>query len=196
MSNPVFFEDFSSSASLADQRGGGQSDPLEGYEVGYKAGWDDAVAAHQESKAHLSAVLSQNLEQAEFTLIEAQTELLKSIKPVLDEITGTLLPGLSNAALRTLIADEISQLLKEFTPKDVSIVVSEQDEAPVAAVLNETRALSEISLTTKSTLSEGQSYISCATQQSKIDVKQAITDIQSTIENFLSQPVLERSDAV
>ncbi len=196
MSNQVFFEDFSGSAGPSDPRGGSQSDPLEGYEVGYKAGWDDAVAAHQESKAHLSAVLSQNLEQTEFTLIEAQQEILKSIKPVLDEVTSTLLPGLSNTALRTLIAEEISQLLKEYAPKEVSIVVSEPDEAPVAALLNETRALSEISLDTKSTISEGQAYISCASQQSKIDVKQAITDIQSTIENFLSQPILERSDAV
>ena len=196
MSNPVFFEDFSTGASTVSHNGTGSADPLEGYETGYKAGWDDAVKAQLDSKAHLSTVLTQNLEQTEFTLVEAQAEILKAVKPVLDEITATLLPGLSNTALRTLISEEISALLKEYAPKDISIIVSEQDESPVAALLNSTRALSEISLTAKATIGEGQAYISCASQQNKIDVKQAIGDIQKTIETFLTQPVLERADAV
>ncbi|MGB7317237.1 MAG: hypothetical protein WBC85_04650, partial [Planktotalea sp.] len=108
MNKSAIFEDFSAGPGAIEPRGSAQSDPLEGFEAGYKAGWDDAVAAQQGSQAHLSTVLAQNLEQAEFTLIEAQTEVLKSVKPVLNEITATLLPGLSSAALRALISEEIS----------------------------------------------------------------------------------------
>ena len=196
MSSSVIFEDFSLGPIAKPTHGSASADPLEEYETGYKAGWDDAVSAHQDSKTHLSTVLAQNLEQVEFTLIEAKADLLSSLRPIFEEITSTLIPGLANTALRTLIADEIEALLKECAPEDVSILVCEQDEAPVAALLNSTRALSEISLQVKSTLSEGQAYVSCANKQSKIDVKKAIGDIQSTIAAFLNQPREERADAV
>jgi flagellar biosynthesis/type III secretory pathway protein FliH len=194
MSTPVFFEDFSGGQN-APQRGSSQtSDPLEGYELGYKAGWDDAVKAHQESQTHLSTVLAQNLEQIEFSLVEAQTDILKSMKPVFNEITSTLLPGLSDSALRALIAEEIANLLKEHVPNSISIIVSEQDEAPVAALLNSTRELSEVSLISKASLSDGQAYISCADQNRKIDVGEAIGDIQIKIQDFLKQPELEQAN--
>ena len=188
--------EFSSGTRKATQPGSQDGDPLEGYEVGYKAGWDDAVSANLDSKSHLATALAQNLEQVEFTLVEAQASILKAVKPVFEEITATLLPGFSNEALRALIAEEMSALLKDHMPQEVSIVVSESDEAPVAALLNSTRSLSEISLTAKSTLSDGQAYITCSEIQKKIDVKQAITDIQSTINDFLRQPEQERANAV
>lgn len=196
MSMSMIFEDFSAGPNVPKQAGGSDGDPLEGYETGYKAGWDDALVAHKDSKTHLSTALTQNLEQIEFTLIEAQSALLSAMRPILDEIATTLLPGLSNTALRNLVSDEIETLLKQHLPKDISIVVSEQDEATVASLLNSTRALSEISLIAKNTLSDGQAFVSCAGGERKIDVGQAISDIQTTLEAFLQQPELERAHAV
>ena len=118
-----------------------------------------------------------------------------SVRPVFDEIAATLLPGISNVALRALISDEIETLLREAAPKDISILVSEQDEASVAALLNATRALSDVSLQARATLSDGQAYISCGAKQNKIDVKQAIHDIQTTIDTFLDHPIQERANA-
>lgn len=189
------FEDFSEGPNPPRTTSGGQSDPLEGYESGYQAGWDDAVKAHQESQTHLTSTLSQNLEQIEFTLIEAQTQLLSTIKPVMEEITHTLLPGLTNEGLRALVVTEIETLLKTNISKEISLVVSENDEPVVAAFLNSSRALSEVSLVAKETLSEGQAYVSCAAVQRKIDVGQALADIQTTIDSFLKQPELEQVNA-
>ncbi|MEP5154609.1 hypothetical protein [Planktotalea sp.] len=194
MSTAVFFEDFSTepNTNQSGQRTG--SDPLEGYEIGYKAGWDDAIKANQESKTHLSTVLAQNLEQIEFSLVEAQADVLKSMKPVLDQITTILLPGLMNNALRALLQEEIGKLLNEHAPQSISIAVSEQDETPVAALLNSTRELSEVSLVAKDSLSEGQAYISCGDKNRKIDVGEAIGDIKSKIDDFLKQPELEHAN--
>lgn len=89
------------------------------------------------------------------TLIEAQTQHLKTMKPVLEEIMKTLLPSLQSEGLRALVVDEIETLLKTNASKDISLVVSEQDEMTVAAFLNSSRALSDISLITKDTLAEG-----------------------------------------
>jgi flagellar assembly protein FliH len=191
----MIFEDFSAGPSAPDQSGSDQGDSLEGYETGYKAGWDDALKSHQDSKTHISTSLAQNLEQIEFTLIEAKAEVIASIKPVLNEITNTLFPSLTNIALRDLIAGEIEAMLKTNSPTDVSIIVSEQDEATIATLLNSTNALSEISLVAKNTVGEGQAYISCNALQRKIDVGQALADIQSTIDSFLNQPELERANA-
>ena len=195
MSIASIFEDFSNSSASSNRQTGKQVDPLEGYETGYQSGWDDAVKAHLESHTHLSSTLAQNLEQIEFTMIEAQGQLLSTIKPVLEEITKTLLPGFSNESLRLLIINEVEELLKSNVARDISIVVSEHDEATVAAFLNTSRNLSEISLVAKETLGEGQAYVSCAAIQRKIDVGQALNEIQLTIESFLKQPELEQANA-
>lgn len=195
MNAAPFFEDFSESPHATKQSSGGQGDPLEGYETDYQAGWDDAVKVHLDGQTHLTSTLSQNLEQVEFTLIEAQTQLLATIKPVIEEITATLLPGLVNEGLRALVVTEIDTLLKSNLPKDISLIVSPTDELPVAAFLNSSHALSEISLVTRDTLSEGQAYISCVAIKRKIDVGQALSEIQKTIESFLKQPELEQADA-
>ncbi len=195
MSVAQFFEDFSDPSSLQRGRAKVAENPLDGYEEGYQAGWDDAVKAHQDAQTHLSSTLSQNLEQIEFTLVEAQSQLLSTIGPVLKEITKTLLPNLTSEALRALVVDEIETLLKTNVAKEISIVVSEQDESAVAAFLNSSRKLSEVSLTAKETLSDGQAYVSCAAVQRKIDVTQAISDIQTRIDSFLNQPELEQAIA-
>ena len=196
MSAAMIFEDFSIGPSAIPALGPSTSDALEGYETGYKAGWDDALQAHKDSKTHLSTSLAHNLEQIEFTLIEAQSAVLASLRPVLNEVAATLLPGLSNTALQTLISSEIETLLKYHLPNEISLVVSEQDEATVATLLNATRALSEISLIAKDTLSDGQAFISCADAQRKVDVSQAILEIQASIQAFLQQPELEHANVI
>ena len=195
MNAASFFEDFSEGPHAPKRSSEGQGDPLERYEAGYQAGWDDAVKAHLDAQTHLNATLSQNLEQVELTLIEAQTQLLSTIKPVIEEITITLLPGLASEGLRALVVAEIDTLLKSNLPKDVSLIVSPTDEVPVAAFLNSSRVLSEISLVTRDTLSEGQAYISRTAIQRKIDVGQALSEIQKTIESFFKQPELGQADA-
>lgn len=195
MNRAHLFEDFSIGTDLSRSRSKAQDDAQGEYETGYQAGWDDAVNAHKDAQTHLSSTLSQNLEQIEFTLIEAQTQLLKTMKPVLEEIMKTLLPGLQSEGLRALVVDEIETLLKTNASKDISLVVSEQDEMTVAAFLNSSRALSDIGLITKDTLAEGQAYVSCATLQRKIDVTQAIREFQSHADSFLNQPELEQAVA-
>ena len=192
MSIATIFQDFSDSLPSTARANGKQSDPLEGYESGYQSGWDDAVSAHQDSHTHLSTTLEQNLERIEFTLLEAQAQLLTSIKPVLAEVTNTLLPGLANEALRALLNEEVSNLLKFNLAADISIVVSEQDETTVAAFLNTSRKLSDVSLVAKETISEGQAYVSCTNVQRKIDITQALSEIQATLDSFLNQPELEQ----
>ncbi|MGH1576529.1 hypothetical protein [Planktotalea sp.] len=196
MSSQMIFQDFSTNQGPTETINPLQSDPLEGYELGYKAGWDDALKSHLESKSHISTSLAQNLEQIEFTLAEAKSEVFSSLKPVLNELTKTLFPSLTHIALRDLIANEVNDLLNAHAPQEVSIVVAENDEATVAALLNSTRALSEISLVAKNTLGDGQAYISCSEIQRKVDVKQALSEIQETIETFLNQPELEHADVI
>jgi flagellar biosynthesis/type III secretory pathway protein FliH len=107
MSAISFFEDCSLGQSPITKTTNGQSDPLEGYETGYQAGWDDAVKAHQNAQSHLTSTLTQNLEQVEFTLVEAQTQLLTKIRPVLKEIFNTILPCLNQESLRSLVSHDL-----------------------------------------------------------------------------------------
>lgn len=195
MSISAIFEDFSQGPLAPASSNVGSGDPLEGYETGYKAGWDDAVKAQLETKSHLTSSLVRNLEQVEFTLAEAQAAVLQNLKPVIDEVMDTLLPGLGEHALRSLLSEEIREALKSHGSGDIQLVISEQDESTVAALLNSSRELSAIEVNAKDTIAEGQAYVSCNGAKRKIDVSDAVSRIQEKLTSFLTQPELEQTHA-
>lgn len=199
MTGLSIFEDFSN-ARAAQPRSAGTAaspagDPLEGYESGYKAGWDDASKAHQDSSTHLSSVLTRNLEQIDFTLVEAQALVLENLRPVLEEIMRTLLPALSPAAITQIIAEELAPLLKEHSPSEFTLTVSSADEAGLSAFLNASSTLSRIPVVAKDTIGEGQVYIGCPPGQRKIDIGAAIAEMQNRVSDFLENPQLEQANA-
>lgn len=198
MSTLSLFEDFSGHGAKAIRSGSDDliDDPLEGYETGYKAGWKDATKAHRDNCTHLASALSRNLEQIEFTMVEAQNHVLSALRPVLAEIANTLLPQLSKQALDQLLRSEIDPLLKELAPSEISLAVSPNDKAPIAKLLSRTPGLSAVPLVAKETIGEGQVYITCPSSNRKVDVNAAIGEIQMRLDSFLQQPELEHADVV
>lgn len=195
MSMSALFADFSDEISAVRAPDAPNPDILDGYEAGYQAGWDDAVTSQKEARAHLGAALSNNLEQIEFTLVEAQTEILARLRPILEEISKTLLPDLSDKGLCSHLVKEVENLLRSANTQAVCLAVSAHDEEKVSELLKSLPDLSRVELVVKDTLGEGQSQITCSQVLKKTDLKQSIKDIQASIEGFLNQPKLEQLNA-
>lgn len=195
MSGKEFFEDFSVSRASLSNAKSGNADQLASYESGFQAGWDDAMAANQENSNHISASLARNLEAIDFTMAEAQSQLLCGLKPILDEVGKTLLPEIRSLALRDHISKEIENCLRTYTSSTIALVVSEADQQGVKELLSRTPETSKIALEVKSTLAEGQAYITCAQTDRKIDISQSIQEIISSFDSILDPQEQEKSHA-
>mgnify|MGYP003515970463 CR=1 FL=1 len=55
-----------------------QESRLEAYEQGYRAGWEDAAAAHAEDQRRIRVDLARSLQALGFTYQEARAHVLKS----------------------------------------------------------------------------------------------------------------------
>jgi len=193
MSAASYFEDFSTGVSAIATGQSGSSDQLASYETGFQAGWDDAIAANQKSNSHVSASLARNLEAIDFTMAEAQAQILAGLKPILDEIGETLLPGITQTALRSHITKEVTELLRIHSPSQIMLCVSDADKSSIDTLLLDAPETKQISVEIKDTLGEGQAYVRCAQLERKIDISQSIQDIRASIDAFVSPQEQEQA---
>ena len=84
---------------------------LEGYETGYKSGWDDASAEAAASDRRIAADLERNLADISFTYEEARAEVLRGLQDLIGSIVSTFLPALAAEAVLPRVATEIEALV-------------------------------------------------------------------------------------
>ena len=178
------FEDFSLGPAPNIAGADPSDDGLETFEKGYKAGWDDASKAHGDSQTHASAMLARNIEAMEFTLVEARTLVLASLKPVLSEIAETLLPQLTAPALHAQLLAELEPMLAKAAPDVLQLDVSAADAIAVTALLDSRGITEKVALNTRDSLGEGQIFVTCEDVTKRIDVPAAIEDIAAALASF------------
>lgn len=98
---------------------------LDGYEDGYKAGWDDAIGANTAEQLQLSADLSQNLRDISFTYQEAVTHVTTTLHGVFDGMLTHFLPEAAQLALAPKVREVISALPLSSDNMHVTLSVSE-----------------------------------------------------------------------
>lgn len=86
---------------------------LDGYEAGYKSGWDDANAETTASDHRIAADLERSLSELSFTYEEARVEVLSGLRDLLNAILTGFLPALAAEAVLPRVAAEIDTLLTE-----------------------------------------------------------------------------------
>ncbi|MDZ7910219.1 MAG: hypothetical protein U5N10_19655 [Gemmobacter sp.] len=80
---------------------------LQGYEQGYAAGWEDAVAAQSAEQARLHAELARNLQSLSFTFEEARVHVMAALGPFLQQLVTRLLPEIARAALAPVVHETL-----------------------------------------------------------------------------------------
>lgn len=73
---------------------------LETYEKGYAAGWEDLLKNEAEALAAIRADISSALQQIGFTVQEAKSDILQSLKPFLYAVTEFVMPMLCGATVK------------------------------------------------------------------------------------------------
>ena len=95
----AYLEDFG--APLSEVKGYAVSDEvleterLESFDKGYRAGWDDAIKAKTDEGTQQADAVVQALQDLSFTYHEVHAQLLSNLSPLLDEILQKILPSLA-----------------------------------------------------------------------------------------------------
>lgn len=196
MPNPLMLDDFSSTiianASSADSSLS-EDARLEAFEEGYKAGWDDVVAAQQKDTHRIGEDLARNLSDLSFTYHEVRTNILQALRPLLHEILGKVLPVSAAAALPELINEHVANIAENATHLPIAIAVHPDLVDTVDALIPHSPTI-PISTKGDQTLTSGQAMIQFSEQEHQIDLDGAIANMNAALQDFFAAEFKERAN--
>lgn len=159
-----------------------EEERLQAFEKGYRAGWDDAAAAHSGEQSRISAELGQNLQDMSFTYHEAYAALSREIGEVMRGLVGKVLPGALGAALSETVQARAEAILEQ-NRVPVEIVVAPQN-APRLAALLEGQPAPPIRIVEEPSLGEGQAYLRFGAAEEKVDVAAVLDELAEVVDRF------------
>ena len=173
----------SSSHTVVLDRVALEDEKLSAYEMGYRAGWDDASSAVNEDQTRACAELARNMQTLSFTYHEARGHVLKAVEPLLLQIVGQLLPEIARETLAPFVLETLMPLAETLGDAPVTLVINPVARAAVEALLNQATGL-PMTIEEEPTLGEGQVYIRMGSAETQVDLDQATADIAAAVRGF------------
>lgn len=156
---------------------------LQSYEKGYVAGWEDAVAAAAEERGTLTAEVANNLQRLSFSYHEARNQILRSIRPILTQITARFLPELARVTLAPLVLDRLAPIVEGAVDAKVGLILHPSTRASVEALLTQVTGL-ELTIVEEPTLGSGQVYLRFGDTEECVDLDAAMAEVSSVLQDF------------
>lgn len=166
---------------------------LKSYELGYAAGWEDAVAAAKEEEGRFAVELANNLQHLSFTYQQARRHLLTSIRPVLQELATRLLPELSREALAPVVLDTLMPLIDDAADQPIGLKLNPLARPAVERLLSQAAGL-PLLIEEEPTLGEGQVYLRLGEAEYRVDLDQATAEIIKAVHDFFDYSERDESD--
>jgi hypothetical protein len=186
MGQRLRLDEFSPAAPAAAETGGFvpatavEDAKLSGYDMGYTAGWDDAIAAQDAETARLKADLARSLEDLSFTYAEARAAILASIEPLLTDMVTKVLPPLAHRMIGPVLADHLGAALATLASPEVVLVVSPASRPLVEPLLPSGGALM-LTLREDADLTEGQAHLRFDGRETHIDLDAVVEAIARAV---------------
>lgn len=160
-----------------------QESRLEAYEQGYRAGWEDAAAAHAEDQRRIRVDLARSLQALGFTYQEARSHVLKSLAPLMQDMVGKLLPEMAREALAPTVLETLMPLAEQLADEPVTLVVNAGDRKAIEDLLEQATGL-PVTIVEEPTLGEGQAFLRLGLQEVHIDLARATAEIAAAVRGF------------
>lgn len=167
---------------------------LDSFEKGYKAGWDDAVAAQEDEDQRLRADVGRNLQGLSFTYHEARGHLLRGLAPLLEGICSRILPQVAQAALGGIVCETMEPLAEQALDRPVTLVLNPQARPVVEAALSESAAPPVIFVEEPS-LAPGQMHLRWDAGEKRIDLDAAVAEITAAVTAWFAETGDDPTDA-
>ena len=158
---------------------------LQSFEDGYKAGWDDAIKAQSESRAHLSTEFSQNLQEATFGYHEARAALLKELLEFIEPVFEKLLPKMAGEALAAHVVEQVMDLSKDIMERPIEIAVSPKQAGSMRAAFED--SVSEpCVIKPDETLAPDQVMIRVGAKERAVELEPWVDDIAGLVSSHFN----------
>lgn len=167
-----------------------EEERLAAFDRGYKAGWDDATAAHEADQGRIAADLAHNLQAMSFTYYEARTALMSELESLLRGIVHAVLPAARHPALCTMLLDRLETAARGTAEVAAEIVVAPVNRAKVEALV-EGRVAPPLRVTEEPSLSDGQAFLRFGDAEEKIDLDAVLAEIAQAITEFFAHESAE-----
>lgn len=156
---------------------------LNAYEQGYSAGWEDCAGVQNDSNTAIQDDLARNLRNLSFTYNEARMHVLRSIEPLLQEMTSGLLPEMAREALAPVVLETLMPMVEELADAPIHLVVNPSVRQPVEALLDQATGMPLI-IREEPSLPTGQIYLRLGDTEAKVDLDQATRSITAAVRSF------------
>ncbi|MFP7569183.1 ABC transporter ATP-binding protein [Marivita sp. S2033] len=193
----VYLEDFGTSTNPGSMETYSdemlETERLESFDKGYRAGWDDAIKAKSDDAEQLSVAFSQNLQDLSFTYHDVHAQVLSNLTPLFDEIMRKMLPALAKDTLGAHICDKLTSLAKETGTTTISIVVSPGSGEQVSKLLSDWAGGLPVTVTESTNVAEGQAEIHLGEKELSIDLAGAVREITQAVSSVIHKETEVRS---
>jgi len=162
-----------------------ETQKLDSFEAGYKAGWDDAATAQAGEAAHVSADFARNLQDLSFSYHEAHAQFLAAVAPLLTGMVETVLPDLARQTLAPRLVELLQEKSRELADSaTVELVIAPANRPAVEPLLEGVTAL-PLTLREEPSLGEGQAYLTAGDQETGVDLDEVLAEIRGAVSGFL-----------
>lgn len=153
---------------------------LQGYDEGYKTGWDDAIRKTQDDGERIGAEFARNLRDLGFTYEEARAHVMTSFEGLLVELANTFLPGLMAEAIGPVLLDALGDLAGEAAGAPVLIRVAPGEGGKLRSFLTSETAL-PVQVIDEPSLAEGQAYLKLGAEERQVDLTEPLDRVREAI---------------
>lgn len=153
----------------------------EGYEAGYKSGWDDAHESDDAARQRVAAEFERNMEALAFSYHEAvdlvRAELLDFIRAIVEKFLPDTLPELTREHVRSALLEIGEQQLDA----SVEIAVSPDGQPLVEDLLDDEFSL-DLSVVPDPTLAPHQIFLRLASRETAINLEPLIGSLKDQLD--------------
>ncbi len=162
---------------------GAEDARLASFEDGYKAGWDDAIAAQDKETARIRADFARSLEDLGFTYTEAHRHVLNAIEPLLRDMVCKVMPRMAHETLGPIVLEQLVPVARQLAGVPIEVVVNPASRALIEPLLADS-GIVPLVLSEEPSLGEGQVHLRFADRDRRIDLDGVIAAIGTAVAEF------------
>lgn len=191
MSGLLALEDFGGSPSATDLSQPSNEGANSQFEEGYRAGWDDAVAAAQKQQSSVTDDLAKTLADISFGFNEARNHVLNSLAPVLTTMAEKLLPEAARAHFAETVLAAARDIAESASDQPVELAVAAESREAIERVFPDDLPFA-IEIIEDPMLGPGQAQLRAADMEKVLDIAAAENAIRNAVSDFLTIQSEER----
>jgi flagellar assembly protein FliH len=154
------------------------------YDIGYRAGWEQASVTAAALDARAKTDLAQHLQQLSFTYHEAQAHVLAALNPLFVHLVGQIMPQIARASLAPIVVETLMPLADRLGHAAVTVRVNPASAQAVQTLIDASTSL-PLTIQQDAALGEGQAHLHLGAVEAEVDLDQACADIAAALHGFL-----------